>query len=86
MYGADGKSELNSLYSAHALTIVPDEAGKTSYCGCDITNGLLRILFNKKYLGANTRDCTSEIATVVNTAGKPSNAGGAGATLDFDAK
>jgi len=33
-----------------------DEAGANTYCGCDITDGKLRILFSETYLGTNISD------------------------------
>ncbi len=83
--GPDGKNEQNDLCTAHTLTIEADQSGKTSYCGCTISGGCLRILFNEKYLGSNMRDSTAELGKAINEAGIASSGSG-GAALNFDAK
>ncbi|KAK4695767.1 hypothetical protein P7C71_g2048, partial [Lecanoromycetidae sp. Uapishka_2] len=83
--GEDGKNELNNLASAHILTIEPDEKGKISYCGSEISGGWFRILFNKEYLGSNMRDSTAELGKTINEAGIATSGSG-GAALDFNAK
>lgn len=58
-----------------------------SYSGCEIRDGCLRIVFNQKYLGHNSRTATENLADVVNAAGvAASTSNGSAAALDFDAK
>ena len=83
--GPDGKNELNDLCTAHTSTIEADKSGKPFYCGCTISGGCLRILFNEKYLGSNMRDSTAELCKAINDAVIASSGSG-GAGLDFHAK
>ncbi|CAD6586150.1 MAG: hypothetical protein ASARMPRED_002455 [Alectoria sarmentosa] len=84
-YGADGKSELNTVASSHTMTLEQTTNPKISYSGCEISGGMLRLVFSGKYLGSNLSTVCAELATAVNNAGVSTNAGG-GAALDFDAK
>ncbi|OCK86190.1 hypothetical protein K432DRAFT_421226 [Lepidopterella palustris CBS 459.81] len=43
--GEDGKSELNSEDFNHKVTLESDDTGHIDYCGCNIKNGNLRLLF-----------------------------------------
>ncbi|KAK1757870.1 hypothetical protein QBC47DRAFT_166326 [Echria macrotheca] len=47
--------EVNDLASAHVITIDVEETSppRFSYCGCDVQDGKLRILFTEKCLGTN---------------------------------
>jgi hypothetical protein len=58
-HGAEGIAEINSLATTHTLTIYPDLEKKNSYCGADIKDGVLRILFAESNLG--TSEQKSEI-------------------------
>ncbi|KAI1370982.1 hypothetical protein F4677DRAFT_436794 [Hypoxylon crocopeplum] len=51
--GEDGVKELNTICYAHLMTIDLDEAKRFSYCGADIHEGKLRILFAPGHLGTN---------------------------------
>lgn len=51
--GGEGLKELNTICHAHILTIDVDDAKRFSYCGADIHEGKLRILFAPGYLGTN---------------------------------
>ena len=84
-YGADGKAELNTVASTHTITIEPTTNPKISTAGCEISGGVLRLLFAKSRLGYNTTSICSELSTAVNAAGVCSSPSG-GAALDFDAK
>lgn len=52
--------EVNEIASAHVLTLDVDEESRFSYCGADIVDGKLRILFNAQNLGVNINDALSE--------------------------
>ena len=81
-YGGDGRDELNSLASNHAVTLEATDSEKIgSYNGCDFANGNLRILFRKDMLGYNIGQTMEELPEAVNEAGVA--AGGQG--LDFAA-
>jgi hypothetical protein len=57
-FGDDGKDEFNALCGHHRIIIVPDDTGKVIYSGCDIKDGVFRILFSENNLGTNTSDAT----------------------------
>lgn len=82
-YGESGKTELNKLASQHALTLEPATTQKFSYCGCEVSGGCLRLLFQKNMLGTNIDDAARELSQAVNAAG--ASAPGA-SVLDFNAK
>lgn len=84
-YGADGQSELYTIASSHIMTLGQTTNPKISYSGCEISGGVLRLVFAGKYLGSNLSTVCLELATAVNNAGLSSSPGG-GAALDFDAK
>ncbi|POR37052.1 Uncharacterized protein TPAR_02755 [Tolypocladium paradoxum] len=53
-YEDDGKQELNTICSAHVITMDLDVNKKVSYCGCEVSpSGQLVILFAQGYLGTN---------------------------------
>ncbi|TAQ88743.1 hypothetical protein B7494_g2927 [Chlorociboria aeruginascens] len=85
-FGDDGLQELNTVASAHVITMAEATAPTHSYAGCDIHEGALRILFGKTYFGTNIDQATniSNLPVAINEAGK---AGGSSETsLDFDAR
>ncbi|KAL7620055.1 hypothetical protein AAE478_010604 [Parahypoxylon ruwenzoriense] len=51
--GEEALKELNAICYAHVLTIDLDEAKSFSYCGGDVHEGKLRILFAPGQLGSN---------------------------------
>ncbi|KAK6952640.1 hypothetical protein Daesc_004930 [Daldinia eschscholtzii] len=51
--GENGLKELNTICHAHILTIDLDDANRFPYCGVDVHEGKLRILFAPGKLGAN---------------------------------
>ncbi|KAL8708421.1 MAG: hypothetical protein Q9220_006711 [cf. Caloplaca sp. 1 TL-2023] len=86
-FGDDGKDELNSVASAHVILIAPATDPKTYYSGVEISEGSLKVVFGKGYLGSNIGSCMENIDAAVNAAGVASaTTGGGAATLDFDAK
>lgn len=52
-YGESGLNELNTISYAHVMTIDLDENKQFTYCGADIHEGKLRILFADNCLGTN---------------------------------
>lgn len=53
-YGDDGKKEINTVASAHVITMDIDEKDKVSYCGAEVTaTGQLAIVFKISNLGSN---------------------------------
>ncbi|KAI1385209.1 uncharacterized protein F4822DRAFT_337359 [Hypoxylon trugodes] len=54
--GEEGLKELNTICSAHTITIDLDDTGRFPYCGVDIHEGKLRILFAPERLGVNIDD------------------------------
>ena len=85
-YGEDGKRELNSLASAHAITI--EETGRSDifYSGCEVSGGLLRILFAKNYIGTNSGSAMEDLLGAVSNAGITANASSEVAPIDFSAR
>jgi hypothetical protein len=54
--------EINDICSAHVLTLDVDEVSpaRFSYCGGDVVDGKLTMVFNEKCLGTNINDCLNE--------------------------
>jgi hypothetical protein len=61
-------AEINQLASTHTITLYPDVERKNSYCGVDITDGVLRILFTEGNLGTNTHHALQYIEKALNAA------------------
>ncbi|EAQ92975.1 hypothetical protein CHGG_01210 [Chaetomium globosum CBS 148.51] len=61
-HGDEYKTEINTICSAHLLTLDLEETSpaRFSYGGCDVHDGQLRILFVEGSLGTNIDDCLSE--------------------------
>lgn len=53
-----------------------DESGKTRYCGCDVTDGKLRILFNPDEMGVNISNALEELPARLHEAPQPAGADG----------
>lgn len=53
-----------------------DESGKTRYCGCDVVDGKLRILFNPDELGTNISNALEELPAALDKAPQPAGADG----------
>lgn len=85
-FGEDGKAELNKVASAHTITIAEDE--KTTYSGCAIVQGSLRILFGKTQYGTNIDRATEPniLTRAINTAGTAAGGGESAPALDFNAR
>ncbi|KAJ3054783.1 hypothetical protein HK097_000827 [Rhizophlyctis rosea] len=69
-HGADGAAEINRVASTHTITIAPDVEKKNSYCGVDIADGVLRILFTEGNLGTNIDYALEKLEPAVNEASK----------------
>jgi hypothetical protein len=55
-YPEDGLECFNEVVTKSEVTIGPDDTGKFSYVGCDVKDGVFRILFGVGYLGTNVSD------------------------------
>ncbi|KAI0381100.1 hypothetical protein F5Y04DRAFT_255746 [Hypomontagnella monticulosa] len=84
--GEQGLKELNTICHAHVLTIDLDDAKRFSYCGADIHEGKLRILFAPGHLGTNIDDALNRevLLKALNEAPAPSS--GDAVTLSFAAR
>jgi hypothetical protein len=52
-YPKDGLECFNEVVTKSEATITADDTGKHSYVGCDVKDGVFRILFGVGYLGTN---------------------------------
>jgi hypothetical protein len=77
-YGEEGKNELNTVVTKHVIQMSSDQ--EVYYCGCDIHDGALRILFKDDRLGTNINDALQYLDKAVNAAPAP------GATINFLAR
>ncbi|GAM85435.1 hypothetical protein ANO11243_034420 [Dothideomycetidae sp. 11243] len=81
-FGDDGKNELNNVASAHVIGMDETQDTTISYCGCDVHEGKLRILFAKGYFATNVADATYRDALQEAL----SKAGSSGSALDFNTR
>ncbi|KAJ3037525.1 hypothetical protein HDV00_001638 [Rhizophlyctis rosea] len=65
--------ELNTLVSTHTLTLYPDLEKKNTYCGVDVHDGVLRLLFAEGNLGTNTSYALEKLEAALNDASKATN-------------
>ncbi|GAP91548.1 hypothetical protein SAMD00023353_6500460 [Rosellinia necatrix] len=74
----DGVNELNTICHAHAMTIDIDEEKRFSYCGADVFEGQLRLLFAPGNLGTNISYCLDRdvLKKALNEAPPPEGAAG----------
>ncbi|KXJ89438.1 hypothetical protein Micbo1qcDRAFT_235249 [Microdochium bolleyi] len=56
-YGDEGVKEINAIAHKHSLGLDFDENKRWSYCGVDVHEGQLRMLFEKDCLGTNISYC-----------------------------
>ncbi|KAK4044358.1 hypothetical protein C8A01DRAFT_42797 [Parachaetomium inaequale] len=92
-YGDDFKNEVNTICSAHIMTLDLEEASppRFSYGGCDVQDGKLRLLFVESYLGSNIDYCCQEDSLTKALNAAPSDAPmsyvvRAGIRTDYDPK
>ncbi|KAI0397975.1 hypothetical protein F5Y17DRAFT_256931 [Xylariaceae sp. FL0594] len=85
-YKQEGIDEINTICHAHVMTLDVDEEGRFSYCGADVKDGKLRLVFNPERLGANISDALSRevLAKALNEA--PAPEGSAAPPLSFAAR
>ena len=71
-HGDGGKDELNSVCQTHTITLVASP--KVSYCGCDVEDGKLRLIFHPEKLGTNISHVGQELAETLSNAPPPAGA------------
>jgi hypothetical protein len=71
-HGDTGKEELNTVCPTHTVTLIPST--KFSYCGCDVADGQLRLLFHPNKLATNINDVAQKLADALSTAPQPEGA------------
>ena len=69
-HGDGGKDELNRVCPTHTITLVA--SSKVSYCGSDVEDGKLRLLFHPEKLGTNISHVGQELAETLSKAPQPS--------------
>lgn len=81
-FGANGKQELDAVASAHIITMEETDNTAIPYCGCDVYQGKLRILFRKGCFATNIKQATycDKLQEALNMAGE------ADAPLNFNAR
>lgn len=65
-HGDTGKEEINAVCPTHTVTLLASP--KFSYCGCDVQDGQLRLLFHPEKLATNISHVGQEIAKALNDA------------------
>jgi len=70
-YTKDGKDEeakeaIRKTAKQHSVTLLPDDS--VSYCGIEIKDGEIRLLFKPTYLGTNVGDVARDFAKAVDIA------------------
>ncbi|OBT84808.1 hypothetical protein VE02_06929 [Pseudogymnoascus sp. 03VT05] len=68
-HGEEGKTELNTVAPTHIITLAASP--KFSYCGTDIEEGKLRLLFNPTCLGTNIDQAGQKLAETLSAAPQP---------------
>jgi len=64
----------NEVVTKSELTLTIDETGKHSYVGCDVKDGVFRILFGQGYMGTNISDISYyKIPQAINDAPRTSD-------------
>lgn len=71
-HGDEGKAEINSVASSHTITL--DASPKFSYCGNDIEDGKLRLLFHPDNLGTNIDSVGQGLEETLSAAPQPEGA------------
>ncbi|KAI1169714.1 hypothetical protein F4777DRAFT_192250 [Nemania sp. FL0916] len=92
-FGDDGVNELNSICYAHVMVLDVDEEKRFTYCGPNVLNGQLRLLFAPDKLATNIESCLErdQLLKALNEAPGPegaamSYAARTGIRKDFDPK
>lgn len=68
-HGDGGKEELNTVCPTHILALSPST--KFSYCGCEIKDGKMGLLFHPNNLGTNISYMGQNLAETLSTAPQP---------------
>jgi len=71
-HGDAGKDELNTVCPEHTITLVPST--KIDYCGTEVADGQLQLLFHPNNLGTNISNVAEKLAKTLSTAPQPSGA------------
>ncbi|PVH78322.1 hypothetical protein DL98DRAFT_550165 [Cadophora sp. DSE1049] len=71
-HGDAGKDELNTVCQTHTITLLPST--KFNYCGTEVADGQLRLLFHPNNLGTNISNVAEKLAETLSTAPQPSGA------------
>lgn len=71
-HGEAGKTELNAVVPTHTITF--GASPKFSYCGNDIEEGKLRLLFNPSCLGTNIDHAGQKLSETISAAPQPEGA------------
>ncbi|KAF8865682.1 hypothetical protein BDZ45DRAFT_580014 [Acephala macrosclerotiorum] len=71
-HGPSGVSELNTLCPTHVATLIP--SAKFSYCGCQIDNSRLELVFHPNNLGTNVSYVAQDLDKALTSAPQPSGA------------
>jgi hypothetical protein len=71
-YGDDGKSDINTIANTHVLSM--EMSTEVRYCGVDLKEGKLRILYNGNELGTNISYGFAELAKAVSESPHPTAA------------
>lgn len=75
-YNESFRDEVNTICYEHTVIMGPDESGKTRYCGCDVVDGKLRILFNPDEMGTNISSALEELPARLDEAPQPAGPDG----------
>ncbi|KAL5314132.1 hypothetical protein ACEPPN_018556 [Leptodophora sp. 'Broadleaf-Isolate-01'] len=71
-HGDSGKDELNTVCPTHTVTLIPST--KFSYCGTEVADGQLRLLFHPNNLGSNISNVAQLLAETLSSAPQPDGA------------
>lgn len=71
-HGEEGKTELNAVAPNHTITLTASP--KFSYCGTEIEEGKLRLVFNPSCLGTNIDQAGQKLAETISAAPQPEGA------------
>jgi hypothetical protein len=71
-HGDDGKNELNAVCPTH--TAILTASTKFSYCGTEVKDGQLQLLFHPNNLGTNISNLAQKLADTLSAAPQPDGA------------
>ncbi|MCJ1475706.1 hypothetical protein MMC13_004369 [Lambiella insularis] len=73
-YAKKSIKEVNAVIFNHKLTVVIDTEDKVGIVGCDVKEGILRILFKDVYIGSNVTQSLAKLQASIEAAGYPAGA------------